>query len=917
MVSRFRPLAWFRRISRIGRLGPRSTVERDMQDEFCFHIDAYAADLVRKGLTPEEARRRALVEFGGVEAWKIDGREALGLRLFDELRGDLRYTWRQLRRSKGFACVAILSIALGIGANTAIFSLMEAALWKAMPLRDPARLRLFTWVSGPNEIMNSSWGTWSGRVTSRGGIHEASFSYPVFKAFEQAPAPFERVFAMKPINRVTVTIDDRAELILAHLVSGGFYEGVGIVPVAGRPILPSDDREGRTEIVAAISEGFWARRFGRDPAVIGRSIRVNGVPVTIVGVNPPGFGGLQSDQAADLFMPISVQHTVLPQRNGRSMLDNPDYWWVNVFGRLKPGVTDAQAERALQITFRDTVRATLPDRVNRDQPYLRLLAGSRGLDNLREEFRRPLFVLLSFVVVVLLLACTNVANLLLARASTRRRELSLRLALGAGRVRLTRQLLTEGLVLGLAGGALGLLFGYWTRDVIPRMIVPSWSAERIGAEFDGRVLAIVMAVTIATTVLFSLAPILQAWRIDVHASLKDGGRTMANAAHPMRGRSLVIAQVCLSVLLLIGAGLFLRTLWNLRSIPLGFRPEQVVLLRVDPPRTGYVKQARVALFEEIDRRIAAIPGVAVSSLSHEPVVSGSSSTTRVEIPGKTLTPAEASTHINTVGHRFFETMDIPILAGRTFDGRDHKKSSKVAIVNQQFVRRFFPDVHPVGRSFKSNGATYEIVGICGDVHYSRPRIPAPSTYYPLFAQAEDAGWMTFEVRSAQSLSALTPLIREAVRAVDKDLPVFDLRTQTQQIDSTMMRERLFVTLTTAFGVLALILSSVGIYGIMAQNVSRRTGEIGVRLALGAPRAGVLLMVLREASLLAVIGIVLGTAAALGLSRYIKSMLFGLTQYDPVAIGGAIVTMLVVAVLAGWMPARRACRLDPMVALRHE
>jgi predicted permease len=689
------------------------------------------------------------------------------------------------------------------------------------------------------------------------------------------------------------------------------------VPILGRAILPSDDTRGRAETVATINDGFWARRFGRDPAVIGRSIRVNRLVVTIVGVNPPGFAGLQSDQAADMFMPISMQNEIVPHRERGPLLDNPDAWWLNIVGRLKPGVTDAQAESALDLTLRDTVRATLPDRMNRDQPHLRLLPGARGLDNLRENYARPLFVLLTLVVFVLLLACTNVANLLLARASARRRELSLRLALGAGRARLTRQLLTEGLVLGLAGGVLGLLFGYWARDVIPRLIVPSWVPERMGAEFDVRVFALVAAVTIATSILFSLAPILQAWRIDVHASLKDGGRSMTNDAHPMRGRALVVVQVCLSVLLLIGAGLFLRTFWNVRSIPLGFRPAQVALFRIDPPRTGYVKESRVALYEQIDRRIAVIPGVMVSSLSNQPIMSGSHNTSRVEIPSENGKPAVGSSYVNLVGHRFFETMGIPILAGRTFDSRDHKQSPKVTIVNQRFVRQYFPNAPPVGRSFTSNKVTYEIVGVCGDVHFTRVREPAPPTFYPLLIQANDAGSITFEVRSAMSVSALAPLIREAVSAVDKELPVSDIRTQEQQIDATMTNERLFVALTTAFGVLALTLSSVGIYGIMAQNVSRRTSEIGVRLALGASRSGVLLMVLREASLLAVIGIVLGTAAAAGLSRYIASMLFGLTQYDPLAIGGAIVTMLIVAILAGWVPARRACRLDPMVALRHE
>jgi predicted permease len=905
--------AWVRRLRQLGR---RSAVERDMHDEFQFHIDSYAADLVRTGLSPEEARRRAHIEFGGVEAVKIDGREALGLRLVDEWRGDLRYSWRQLRRAPGFASIAILSIALGIGANAAIFSLMEAAIWKSMPVRDPQQLRLFTWVSGPYEFMRNSWGTWSG-YRGKNGIHSSSYSYAAFEAFLRAPEPFERIFAVNPIGRVTVTIDDRAEPVVAHLVSGGFYEGVGVIPIAGRPLVPADDQRGRTETVGVIGDGFWARRFGRDPAVVGRTIHVNQIPVTIVGINPPGFTGLQSDQAADLMMPLSMQPVVLPRRARGSLLDDKDFWWVNVIGRLKPGVTDAQAESALQITLRDTVRATLPDRAGRDQPYMRLLPGSRGLDNLSIVFARPLFVLLSLVGFVLLIACTNVANLLLARASARRRELGLRLALGAGRARLTRQLLTEGLMLGVAGGALGLLIGYWARDIIPRLVAPSWAIEQINAEFDWRVLSLVMIVTLATSLLFSLAPILQTWRLDVHTSLKDGGRTTANTAHPMRGRSLVIVQVCMSVLLLIVAGLFLRTLVNLRAVPLGFQPDQVTLFKVDPPRKQYEKVARVALFEEIDRRVAAIPGVIVSSVSDQPIVSGQSSTTRIWLE-RGNEGSGGRTHINTVGHRFFETMGIPIVMGRAFDVRDRRESPRVAVVNQEFIKRFFPSGDPIGRTFNNGGElTFEIVGVCGDVPFQDSRTEVPPTWYPLLAQAEDTGGLTFEVRSKAGVSSLVPLIRDAVRGVDKDLAVFDIRTQTQQIDATLRNERLFVALTTAFGVLALVLSAVGIYGIMAQNVSRRTNEIGVRMALGAARGKVLWMVLREAWLLAVIGVVIGAAAAMGLSHYVESMLFGLTGSDPVAFGGAIVTMMLVALLAGWVPARRACRLDPMVALRHE
>jgi predicted permease len=893
-------------------------VERELDKELRYHVERLTNEHIAAGMTSAEARYAALREMGGLDQAKEACRDALGRRLFDELRGDLRYTWRQLRRSPAFTTIAILSLALGIGANTAIFSLLEAALWKPMPVRDPHQLRLFTWTAGPYGVPESTWDDWNRVRPNRRDKIGASFSYAVFKAFEHDARAFERVFAFKPIGRVTALVGDQAELVVADLVSGGLYEGIGVVPIIGRPILPSDDQRGRTETVAVISDGYWARRFGRDADVIGRSIRLNQVPVTIVGVNPPGFTGLSSQASPDLFMPLTMQPVVLPWRyaaNG-NLLDDPDYWWVDVMGRLKPGVTDAEAQAATHGTLQQTVRATLPSKMDRAQPYLRLLPGARGLDNLAEDFGWPLIVLLSLVGVLLLIACANVANLLLARASVRRRELSLRLALGAGRARLTRQLLTEGLVLGLVGGALGVLLGYWVRDVIPSLLLPSWAPERFGAVFDLRVLALALAVTIATSVLFSLVPIGQALGVDVQSSLKDGGRTMANVAHPMRGRSLVVFQVSLSVLLLIGAALFLRTLANLRSVELGFRPEQVLLFTIDPPRQRYVKEARKTVFEQIDGQVAAIPGVEVSSLSANVLVGDSRSRTMAEIVGRTP-QKPVPTFVNIVGYRFFETMGLPIIMGRSFDAHDRRESPKVAIVNQQFVRKYLPNDNPIGRRFKSGNETFEIVGVCGDTHYDRVRSPVPPTWFGVLPQAEEIGAMTFEVRTAASVSAILPRIREAARAVDKDLPVFDVRTQLQQIDSTMSRERLFVTLTSAFGVLALILASVGIYGILAQNVSRRTGEIGIRVALGAARANVLVMVLREASLLAVIGVIVGAAVAVGLGRYVESILFGVTPIDPIAIGGAAAAMLIVALMASWVPARRACRLDPMVALRHE
>jgi predicted permease len=893
----------------------RRRKEDEMREELQFHLDEEAQARRDAGLSDREARWAARRDLGNDARLSEDIRTLWTWRPLEELAADLRFAWRTHLKNRAVTLFALLSLGLGIGANTAIFSLMEAALWKPMPVRDPQQLRLFTWTTGPHGVPDTTWDDWNRVGPNNPEKIGASFSYPVFEALERGAPAFERVFAFKPLGRVTALVDDQAELVVADLVSGGTYEGLGVVPIAGRPILPSDDRRGQTGTVAVISDAYWARRFGHDPQVIGRSIRVNQVSVTIVGVNPPGFTGLSSQASPDIFMPLTMQPVVMPWRYSRTgnLLDDPEVWWVDVMGRLKSGVTDVEAQAAVQGTLHEAVRATLPNQMAHPQPTLRLLQGARGLDNLAEDFGRPLVVLLSLVGVVLLIACANVANLLLARASTRRRELSLRLALGAGRARLTRQLLTEGLVLGLAGGALGALLAYWVRDVIPNLLLHSWAPDRFGAVFDLRVSALALAVTVATSVLFSLVPIWQALRVDVQPSLKAGGRTMT---HPMSGRSLVVFQVAFSVLLLIGAALFLRTLANLRSVELGFRPEEVVLFTIDPPRTKYVKEARKAVFEQIDRQIAAIPGVEASSLSAMVLVGDTRARTMADFVDRT--PHQpVPTFVNIVGHRFFETMGLPIVLGRSFDAHDRQESPAVAIVNQQFVRKYLPEGSPIGRRFKSGNQTFDIVGVCGDTHYDRVRSPVPPTWFGVLPQAEEVGAITFDVRTAAGVAAILPQIREAVRAVDKDLPVFDVRTQLEQIDATMSRERLFTALTSAFGVLALILASVGIYGTLAQNVSRRTGEIGIRVALGARRADVLVMVLREASLVAVTGVVAGAAAAVGLGRYVEATLFGVTPIDPVAIGGAVAAMLIVALMASWLPARRACRLDPMVALRHE
>jgi predicted permease len=562
-----------------------------------------------------------------------------------------------------------------------------------------------------------------------------------------------------------------------------------------------------------------------------------------------------------------------------------------------------------------------------------MISGARGLDDLREEFQKPLLLLFSLVGLMLLMACANVASLLLARAAGRQREISLRLALGAGRWRIMRQLLTEGLSLAILGGTAGILLGYWLRDSVPALLATSWRPSPFRAAFDTRVLFMSIATTLATGILCSLAP---AWRsacTAINTTLKDTGRIVVAGGRRRRGKPLVVVQVSVSVLLLIGAGLFVRTLSNLRSETLGFRPERILLFALDPA-SGRSAEQRKAMFEQLEEQIAEIPGVEAVSLSADPLVGQGSSMTKVgagnDQPGAmsawkgTVSDDERAAlqglaWVNDVGYRFFETMGIPILHGRSFGPLDREGSPKVAIVSQQFARQFFPNENPIGKTFLNGERLLHVIGVAGDTRFDRVRTPFPPTFYRAYRQepAGNLGPMTFEVRTAASDGTVVSAIRDTVRSIDKDLPVFDVRTQVEQIDATLSQERVFVALSTTFGLVALVLACIGIYGVMANGVLRRTNEIGIRIALGATRRDVVVMILRETLSVAGIGIVIGVLTAAGLTGSIRAMLYGVQPLDPLTIGGAIAMMLGIALLAGGIPARRASRLEPMAALRHE
>ena len=866
---------WWKAVTRPARF------QHDVADELAFHIETYADDLMRRGLSRDEALRRARVELGGVAAQSENCRAAWGTRAWDELRADIRYALRMLGRSPGFAAIAIVSLALGIGANTVIFTITRGILLDRLAVPHPEELRLFAWTQGDKGAVHDSWGYFD--KTPSGRTLSTSFSYPVYEELRRRNRTIEDVFAFKNFGRLTATVDKNAEAVTSELVSGNYYHALQVIPALGRPILESDDAAPGREPVIVISDGYWSRRFGRSPSVIGKTIQLNSTSVTIIGVNPPGFTGAYSVQnSPDIFLPFSMQPIVAPKWKA-SLLEDKELWWVLVMGRLKSGVSTESARAAFDVVLNDAVRSTTTVGKDGEIPRLELEDGSRGQNDAGERWAKPVHVLMLLAGFVLLLACANLANLLLARAGARQREMSVRLALGAGRGRILRRMFTEALLLSLAGGAAGLVLGYLGRNFIPRLLAPAWKASPFRAHFDWKIFAFTAAVSVLTGLLFGLAPAWQSTRAQVSSGLKNNAQTSTQRTRNLTGKAIVVVQVSLSMLLLVGAGLFARTLRNLDNGHLGFRPENVLLFEIQPPRTHYPYPRDIALYHELEERLA-IPGVDSVTLSYVPLLSGSVSTRGFARQDQSRKEKDSQiANVHQVGEHFFSTLGIPILAGRGFNATDTETSRKVTVVNQQMVKKFFPDTNPIGKTILSNEERMEVIGISGDAKYGSLRQDPPPTFYLPYRQLSETKWidgMTFEVRTRIKPEAMIPALRSAVQSVDKDLPLLDIRTQEEQIADNAKQERLFASLTGGFGVLALILSCIGIYGIMAYAVSRRINEIGIRMALGAQSGKVLGMVLGEASWLTLMGVGAGLMVAIGMGRFVASMLYGLKPYDP-------------------------------------
>jgi predicted permease len=893
----------------------------ELEDEIQLHIQMLKERFILQGMTPSDAEAAARRQFGNRTLLSERLHEQSTFPLFATLLRDLRFGLRQLQRNPMLTLVAIASLALGIGANTAIFAAAKHVLSDTLPVSSPHELRMLTWVSGHDQPVPPVWGDVG--PNESGGLTSNSFSYPVFEEMRKKPDAVRALIAFKDVP-MAATIDGQADMIDGELISGSAFQSLGVNPELGRTLTPADDLAPGSGPVAVISDGFWARRFARSSQVLGKVISLNGVPLTIVGVSRGRFAGLQIGNQAQIFVPLTMQPLVLPraQNGGVSLLDNPQSWWVQILARLQPDVPERRAESELDAILRQTAMPILKQTGELDRFHLHFEPGDRGLDYLRGQYARPSYVLLALAGLVLLLACLNLANLLLARTTARQRELSTRMALGAGRGSIVGQMLTESLLLSGFGGTAGLLLGYLGRNIVLRLLTNSSQLELVQVQFDWRVLLFTMGIAFATGLFFGLAPAWQATRIADHAGLRESGGATSGRQRLRFDKTLVIGQIAISATLLMGAGLFVHTLFNLDRIPLGFESSHILLFRLNLPRARYSDAQMTGFFQKMEERLDSLPGVRSVTVSNIGIIGDGHSGGSFHVVGRPRENDPARVQTNAVGASFFETLGIPILQGRAFNQHDTESSPKVAVVNRALAEKFFPGENPIGRVFETDsedvGVPIQIVGIAADTRYANLRSETPPTFYvPYLQKVVGPARMMAEVRTLADPTTVLPEVRRVVESLDSDLPMIDVRTMKEQVRSTLADERALAELAGSFSLLALVLATIGIYGMMAYSVNRRTGEIGLRIALGAQANQVLSRVLREAFWVTSAGIVLGLIAALWLTRFIRVMLYGLAGADALTVGGTAALLITVSLLAAFAPARRASRIDPIRALRHD
>lgn len=880
------------------------------------------------------------------------------------LRRDLRFGFRLLAKSPGFTVLAVITMALGIGANTAIFTLIDAVMLRSLPVRDPSELVVLRWTAHEEPRRNgiSSFGDCS-EEGSRENPSGCSFPYPVFEKIRSEKTVFSGVAAFAGPAALVLSGNGAARLASGEVVSGDYFSTLGVKAVVGRTLGPEDDSLSASPAVV-LSFPFWQSAFGGDHSVAGRTITLNGTPFTIVGVADSSFTSLSPGKTQDLFLPLSM----LPREHigwGNDAL-SINNWWLVIVARLKPGGSITQAQAAASLVFRnEMLHGEKPLSKESDNPRVLLAPAQQALTGARGDFSAPLYVLMFAVTFILLIACANVAGLLLARAAARQNEIAVRLALGAGRRGILRQLLTESVILSLAGGALGVLFAYWgVRATEALVLGNSDEPFPFVVEPDWRVLAFTIAVSVLTGLLFGLAPAFRSSRLNLTPALKECASTLPDGEmQPGRrihlGEALVVVQVALSTTVLIGAGLFVRTLQNLHDIHPGFDTRNILIFGIDPTLLRYRDLQIRNLYRSLQEQLAALPGVVSASYSSDSLLSGGLWTSGVHIEGQhEKTTSEVD--MLAAGPDFLETMRIALVLGRTFTAQDFQQAAEASapeqaqqqatspsaatseaksflqaappipvLVNQAFVRQYFPKQNPLGRHLtegSSSGTSgegveveqpkrkcWEIIGVAGDTKYNSLRRDIhPMIYVPL-----TGGGAHFELRTARDPSALIPAVRDLVKRTDSGLPIFGIRTQTQRIEELLTQERVIARLASFFGVLALLLAGIGLYGLLSYEVVRRTREIGIRMALGAELRDVTRLIIARGISLTLVGLVVGVAGGLALTRLISSLLYGLTPTDPLTLGGVAAVLLALGVAACYVPARRATRVDPAVALRFE
>jgi len=947
----------------------RRRLDARLDEELAFHLEMQARELAARGMSPEAARREARLAFspgGSLEPVKEAYRARRGVPAFETLAQDLRFALRMMRKSPGFTAVALLSLAFGIGTNCAIFTVLDALLWKSLPVPAAGQLSVLHRIEDGEPVRLFSYSAWRRLAESPAvctGVMAFTTEFQAMvRPLRPAPPPGAAASASAAAAAATATAGgagigagaraggggEADEIASAQLVSGNSFALLGLGTAAGRVFTPAEDRVPGGNPVAVISYGYWQRRFARDPRVVGQSLLVNGAPVTVLGVLGPAFRGVIVDTAPDVFLPITLRDLVKYRSNTQTdgnvdaaqpVWDQVNVHWLELLARRQPGVSARQAAAALGVLFERTKQAQLgthPGPVTRRMvaaQTLELVPGAQGRSHLRAALTRPLTILMGIAALVLLIACANVANLLLARADRRRKEMAVRLGIGAGRRRLVRQLLTEslllaglGCVLGVAAAALGsrVLLALLTTRAVP-----------LDVALDPKKLAFAAAVALATGVGFGLAPALQATRVDLSANLKEGARALATTGGtgaaggggrrrllPL-GPALVAVQIGLSLVLLVGAGLFVRSLQNLTRVDPGFTRDRLLLISINPRLLGYDRARLDALYDRLVERLEAVPGVRSASLSAHALLGDSASTSSIVLPGVTPVPGQPQVMVNSnvVTPRYFATVGMPLQFGRGFTRRDRKQPPDVAIVNEALARRCFPGRSPLGLRFgfdSDKPRQFEIVGVVKDArYYELGKEPPPMAYLPAPAEGESIADIEVRLAGGGAVTGIAGQLRRAIAETEPGLAVLRLASMGEQLDRSLSRPRAIARLTGFFGGLALLLSAIGLYGVMSYNVARRTGEIGLRMALGAPRARVLGLILRETALLLAIGIVAGLAAALAATRLAASQLYGLSAFDPGTVAVATAVLVVVALTAGFLPARRAADTSPMEALRYE